>query len=243
MALRTGTISQQTRASRDTEKIINDLRKQILNKRVEIKNLIRLLHRETPKLHNPEIAREDPTTWRHLKKMAKETLEKISKSTSDLFIRPTRTRVRTYASSGGESITQQHMQAETDINLIIKRHSETGNISHLNPKAPLYLDCTKVRDLQGAIRLVEEAEDNFATLPAEVRKACRNDPVEFMDMLHTEEGTNELAEAGLEFATGPKTAATDQIKSTRKPETTPPQQLEGPPPTSTADTISPQGGE
>lgn len=248
MALRTGTITQQTRGARDKEKTINDLRKGIIEKRNEIKKLVVLLHTLTPQLDIKEHEQQDPTTWRQLKKMAKDTIDKLTNDTiKDLFVRPTRTRVRTYAPSGGKSRTQQHMKDETDINMIIKRHAETGNISHLNPRKPLYMDCTKVTTLQAAIHLVEEAEDNFATLPAEVRKACNNDPVQFMDMLYTQEGTAELSEAGLEYAAEPAQPATDQIKPSRKPKTIPAQQLIPPTETAAGDgvtqTIAPQGGE
>lgn len=196
MALRTGTITQQTRASRDHQKSIADIREEIIRKRNQIKALIYLLNTLIPKDNTNENLQ--PSKWDHVKHMAKEQLEKL-KAVAPPFVRPTRHRVRSQAAQGGDTLTQQHMKQDCDINLIIKRHTETGDISHLNPNSPLYMDCTGVRDLQGAIHLVEEAEDNFATLPSAVRKACRNDPVEFVEMLYTDEGTKELGEAGLEY--------------------------------------------
>lgn len=223
MALRTGHITQQTRAARDNEKNIDNIRREIIKKRNEIKLLIYLLNTIIP---TPVEEKNLPSKWDYLKRMSKDALEKI-KSNAPPFIRPTRSRVRTYAASGGEAITQQHMKDDCDINIIIKRHAETGNISHLNPKSPLYMDCTGVRDLQGAIRLVEEAEDNFATLPSAVRKACQNDPVAFIEMLYTEAGTAELSEAGLEYGPKPK-PETDEVKPTPKPTSTPAEQIPKP---------------
>lgn len=246
MAQRTGHITQESRGSRDHKQNIDNIRKEIIKKRLEIKKLITLLNTLIPIQQVEE--KNYPSKWDYLKRMSKEALEKLQ-AAKPPFIRPTRHRERSTAPSGGEAITQQHMKDDCDINVIIKRHAATGNISHLNPKSPLYLDCTQVRDLQSAIHLVEEAEDNFSTLPSAVRKACRNDPVEFMDMLHTEEGTNELAEAGLEYAAEPEAKPrTDEVKPTPKPKTTPAQTIipgslpDGDQPTPES-TPPPQGGK
>jgi len=242
MTLRTGNITQQTRGQRDREKNINNLRKEIIKKRNEIKNLIYLLQTLIPtEITEPK---ENPNTWDKLKKMSKEAIGKIQKN-GPAFIRPTRFRVRVTAPQGGESMTQQAMKNDCDINVIIKRHAQTGNISHLNPKAPLYLDCTQVRDLAGAIELQEEALDNFATLPSAVRKACNNDPVEFMDMIHTVEGTEELAQAGLEFEPETPQGGGDQLELPGKPTGTPPEPVEPitEKPASTETPPTPQGGE
>lgn len=246
MAKRTGHITQETRGARDREKTINDLRKEIIKKRNEIKKLIYLLNTIIPV---PVQEHHLPSKWDYIKRMSKDALKTLQ-AAEPPFIRPTRTRVRTYAPSGGESCTQQHMKEDCDINIIIKRHAETGNISHLNPMSPLYMDCTGVSDLQGAIHLVEEAENNFSTLPSAVRKACQNDPVQFIEMLYTEEGTQELGEAGLEYhaADPPPEPGMDQIKPAPKPKTIPAQTIvpgtepDGDPPTPETPPM-PQGGK
>jgi len=243
MAQRTGHITQETRGARNRQLQIDNLRKEITKKRNEIKKLIYLLQTIIPtEIIEPK---ENPNSWDKLKKMSKEALGKLQKN-GPAFIRPTRHRVRVTAPSGGESMTQQSLKDECDINIIVKRHAQTGNISHLNPKAPLYIDCTKVTDLQGAILLQEEALDNFATLPSAVRKACNNDPVEFMDMIHTVDGTEELAQAGLEFAPEtPQGGEDDQAKLPLKHKGTPPEPLEPitEKPAETTQPPVPQGGE
>lgn len=225
MSLRTGEISQQTRAQRDVDRQIDNIRKEIVKKRGEIKDLIYLLSTlvgVAPEATPPGTFKE---RWEKIKDMSKVALGKLQKTGPD-FVRPTRSRVRTTHPAGGDdSKVQQHARDECDINLIIKKHTETGNISHLNPSAPLYIDCSKVSTLEGAIKLVEEAGDNFATLPAQVRKACRNDPVEFMDMIHTEEGAKVLGQAGLEYLRNAAGASGEPPQRQRKPETIPAQQV------------------
>jgi len=223
MAQRTGHITQETRGSRDRDQNISNIRKEIIKKRNEIKKLIYLINTLIPTEQIEE--KLYPSKWDYLKRMSKEALEKLQ-AAKPPFIRPTRSRERVTARSGGECATQQHMKDDCDINIIIKRHAETGNISHLNPKSPLYIDCTRVRDLQGAIHLVEEAEDNFATLPSAVRQACQNDPVKFINMLHTEEGTLELGEAGLEYMLNPdEEKGKETIFPSPKPKTVPAQKI------------------
>lgn len=138
------------------------------------------------------------------------------------FVRPSAYQKRHPTPGGGETQTQQNAKDDCDINIIIKRHTRTGNISHLNPATPLYVDCTQVRDLQGAIQLVEEAEDNFATLSASVRKACENDPIQFLQMIQTQEGVDILDEAGLEYIDPVQPEQANQLRgpgpNTIKPE-------------------------
>ncbi len=204
--------------------MISNLRKEIIKKRSETKQLIYLLSTLNP-LTSEQIAEKHHLNdrWEKMKSMSKEAIGKITK-TGPAFVRPTRSRVRVTHPAGGDAITQQHMKDDCDVNIIVKRHAETGNISHLNPKKPLYMDCSNITDLQGALHLVEEAEDNFATLPSAVRKACANDPVAFINMLHTEDGTTVLAEAGLEYLAKP--ADPNELPGRQpKPDTIPPEPL------------------
>lgn len=240
MSLRQGTISQQTRAARDTQTNIERLRTEVSRKKAEVKALNILLYR----LIGNGIQTENPKNkWEQLKNMTKEALGKIQKN-GPAFIRPTRWRERVTATEGGECHTQQNAKDECDINIIIKRHAKTGNISHLNPKTPLYIDCSKVTDLQGALNLVEEAEDNYATLPASVRRASNNDPVQFIQMIHSVDGTELLNQAGLEYAE-PAQHGGDQIELPGKPTAKPAEPVEPitQPTAGTEQPPTPQGGE
>lgn len=112
----------------------------------------------------------------------------------DPVIRP---RVRLTHPAGGESKTRQDQKDSTDINKILARYRQTGNVTHVATKAPSYGDFSLATDLQTMLTLVEQAEDHFDSLPAAVRQAADNDPVTFLTMLADPEGERSLSEAGL----------------------------------------------
>lgn len=205
MTIRTGDLTQQSRAARDTQRNIANIKDEITRHRRKVHDLTVYLNTLLPE---PRITPE--TTWEKLQAMTEKALDKLKNSTNTPFVKPTRMRVRSPFHCKGETLTQQHAKDECDINIIIKKHAATGNISHLNPQTPLYADCTTVRDLQSAIELVEEAADNFATLPSAVRAACQNDPVQFVRMWDHPDGREQLAQAGLRFTTDTSTGGRDR---------------------------------
>jgi len=98
---------------------------------------------------------------------------------------------------GSETRTKGSHKDATDINLIVKRHAQTGLWDHLAPKHPHYGDFSQAQDLHTQIAAHDAALEDFMTLPASVRSVCNNDPVELLELLATEEGFTELIEAGL----------------------------------------------
>ena len=106
-----------------------------------------------------------------------------------------RERVRTPV--GTRSRTKQSFMDQTDINLIMKKFGRTGVLEHTTHKEPQYGDFTMSVDLQEAIELVKTAQEKFMGLPAEVRFAAGNSPVQYSEMLASEEGAMMLQEAGL----------------------------------------------
>lgn len=104
---------------------------------------------------------------------------------------------RVYAPSGGETKTKQAMADQCDVNLIVKRHAQTGMYDHLNPVEPQFGDVSQALDLEDAMNLVAEQESAFMQLPPEVREACDNDVPTYYRMIATEEGLEALEDAGL----------------------------------------------
>lgn len=98
---------------------------------------------------------------------------------------------------GTKSRTRQTEGEVTNINALVKRLLNNGTVE-LPYNAPVYGDFTQSQTLQEAMNRVFEAQDMFQTLPASVRNAARNSPVELLAMLATEEGTEILIEAGLD---------------------------------------------
>ncbi len=92
------------------------------------------------------------------------------------------------------------MKDECDINLIIKRHQDTGAISHINPKAPQFGDFATPYDLKSAMDAVQQASETFESLSAEVRREANNNPVRFLEMLENPEDAAKLAAAGLDIS-------------------------------------------
>ncbi len=110
---------------------------------------------------------------------------------------PKRTTGRIYAETGDHSRTKQATKDECDINKIIKRHTDTGNLTHINPRAPQFGDYAYSGDLKQAMDSVQQANDRFAELPSAIRAAAHNSPTRFLAMLEDENGQHELAELGL----------------------------------------------
>lgn len=98
---------------------------------------------------------------------------------------------------GGISRTKQSFRDSTDVNLIVKNHTEGGWLSNLNPRQPMYGDFSGPTDLLDAYETVKAAEDDFATLPAAVRTACDESPVKLLQMLAVKEDAQLLVDAGL----------------------------------------------
>lgn len=101
--------------------------------------------------------------------------------------------------TGVLSRTKQSFKDDCDINLIVKRHAQRGMWDHLAPHTPTYGDFTGATDLQDAIFKVDEANRDFMTLPAALRSAVNNDPVQLLEALASEEGTEELIQLGLKI--------------------------------------------
>jgi len=108
-----------------------------------------------------------------------------------------RERPRQYTPVGEHSKTKQAMKDECDINTIIKRHSDTGHLTHINPSEPQFGNFASPYDLKSAIDAVHQAQERFQTLPAEIRAAAQNNPVQFLEMLEDPDGQADLVEAGL----------------------------------------------
>lgn len=115
---------------------------------------------------------------------------------------------------GGETMTQQHMAAETDINNIMKRYERDGIIEHFNQYQGEYGDFTVMPDFHTAMNTIREADEMFLSLPASIRDRFDNDPAKFVDFATDKNNLAEMREMGL----------------ARKADGTPPQPRDGQPP-------------
>lgn len=98
---------------------------------------------------------------------------------------------------GGEMLTKQADKDSADINIIVRTYGTSGQFANVNPIEPRYQDNTAVVDLIEATNRVNEAREQFMSLPAHVRALANNDPIQFLEMLTDEGAFEALKAAGL----------------------------------------------
>lgn len=97
--------------------------------------------------------------------------------------------------SDEETMTQQHMRDECDINIIVERFMKTGQM----PEGIDFveIDVSEVGDFHDALNVVRAAEEQFAALPSRVRERFHNDPAQLMRFVHDENNRAEALALGL----------------------------------------------
>lgn len=116
---------------------------------------------------------------------------------------------------GERSRAKQSFKDECDVNVVVRRYAQTGMFDHVAKRQPTYGDVSNAVDLQTALRLVETARESFMELPARVRRAASNDPVELLAMLADPDQVAELVELGLPVEK-PAEAAAAAVSETPK---------------------------
>ena len=94
------------------------------------------------------------------------------------------------------SLAQQHFKDECDINNILRQFNVTGLLPE-NSLSPRYGDFTGISDYHTAINRVIAAEDEFMSLPAQLRARFNNDPAQLIEFLDTPENLKEAISLGL----------------------------------------------
>lgn len=107
----------------------------------------------------------------------------------------------TIACKGGK--TEQSHKTECNINTIVKKMRSNAYV-RLNPKAPVYGDCTNAVDYQTALDKVQAAQGAFMTLPAEVRSRFANNPLNLFAFLDDDKNRDEAIKLGLVDRPEPK---------------------------------------
>lgn len=102
------------------------------------------------------------------------------------------------------SMTKLEFAAETDLNRIMARYTQTGEL----PQEIIgtYGDFSEGIDYHQAQNIILRADAQFNALPAEVRARFSNDPAEFLDFVHDPENLDEALELGLLTKEGEKRA-------------------------------------
>ena len=95
-----------------------------------------------------------------------------------------------------ESLAQQHMKDECDINVIIERFGVTGELPN-SPVSPRYGDFSEVTDYHTALNTINATMDDFMALPAKLRVRFDHDPVKLLEFLQNDQNRVEAIELGL----------------------------------------------
>jgi phage internal scaffolding protein len=98
--------------------------------------------------------------------------------------------------TSGESLTQQHFKEECDVINIIKRHDRNGIIEHVQRGQARYGDFSEVADYREALDLVRDAQEEFMTIPSDIRKKFDNDPGKFYEFVSNPDNKEELKTMG-----------------------------------------------
>lgn len=91
---------------------------------------------------------------------------------------------------------KQAMKDECDINNIIRRYRETGQVSHVARTPGVFADVSGVQSLRDSLHQVEIAQRYFEGLAARTRERFDNDAVKFLEFMETA-SQEDLKKAGL----------------------------------------------
>lgn len=107
------------------------------------------------------------------------------------------------------TLAQQQFKEECDINTIVARFHLTGEVPQLTT-LPTYDNYEGIFDFQTAMNAVRAGQEQFMTLPAQLRARFNNDPQQFHDFCLDGENLPEIQKLGL--------LSDDAVKRLRKAE-------------------------
>lgn len=97
------------------------------------------------------------------------------------------------------SMTDQSHRDSCDFNKIYERFVKSGRtmMTNLRKDPPMYGDFSNMGDYHDTVFRVQQAEESFMRLPAQLRARFSNDPGELLDFLSKEENRAEAISLGL----------------------------------------------
>jgi len=94
------------------------------------------------------------------------------------------------------SMTKQAHKDECDVNKILAKYRKTGVLAHLKNN-PGHYDYAPDTDFQGALELVNKANEQFNKLPGSIRQTFANNPAHFVEFVSNPNNEAEMIEMGL----------------------------------------------
>lgn len=97
----------------------------------------------------------------------------------------------------GKKGAVQSEKESCDINNILKRFEEKGQLSEMIEREPRYGDFSSVPDYQESLEIVIKAEEQFNALPAKVRDRFEGKPEKFLAFVADVNNKEEMEKMGL----------------------------------------------
>lgn len=130
------------------------------------------------------------------------------------FSKNARGRMKVTTVNEQESKTQQHHKDACDINNIIRKYKQTGELTHLARQQGVYADISSVGSYQDSMDQVLKVQDAFMTLSAKTRLRFGNNPQELIEFLKDPNNREEAAYLGL--IEKPKPSTSDEPQQTQR---------------------------
>lgn len=112
-------------------------------------------------------------------------------------------RIRVYHPHSDQILTEQSHKNEVNVNTIMRKAIRSGLLPQRgNPG--FYGDFSNVSDYFDAVNRVKEAENNFMTLPANIRKRFDNEPGKLLSFLEDASNKEEAIQLGILPAPAPE---------------------------------------
>jgi len=92
--------------------------------------------------------------------------------------------------------TKQEFKNECDINVLMSKYQNSGELPVLNQMAPQYLDVTGL-EYQESMNFIAGAKSLFQEMPSSIRNRFENNPALFLDFCSAEKNRPEMAQMGL----------------------------------------------
>lgn len=109
--------------------------------------------------------------------------------------------------------TKESFKEECDINNIMANYRRTGELSHINPRKPIYGDAPS-ESFYESLLIIEEARKDFEEIPSEIRKHFDNDPGKFLEFATNSENLGQLKEWGLAYERPADNRSSTQLDET-----------------------------
>lgn len=95
------------------------------------------------------------------------------------------------------SRTKESFREQCDVNRIVKRYTETGELDHTTTRKAVFGDFENVKEYQEQLEGVRLVDEMFSRFPAEVRDAFQNDPARMLEALDDPAMRDAFDELGL----------------------------------------------